>query len=172
MEVDGDTRAKIETAASLGLTQEKIALLFGLSESTLQRRCALELRRGTVKADLAVMQNLFRIACGNTAQAVSAAIFWAKVRMRWHEVQRVIHGFDPELLQVFVKQVVEVLRRMLPESCPHCKTRLDLRPKIAAELRDLSRKMTEHLPPSQIEPIQPQGVTTNDAEGASKGAQG
>lgn len=173
MEITPAQRAQVEAAAGFGLTQEKIAILMGVSETALKKYCGDELHRGVTKADLQVMQNLFRIATGNTPQAVSAAIFWAKVRMRWHEVQRVIHGFDPELMQVFVQQIIEVLRRLVPKVCPHCKTDLELRPKIASELRALSLRMNEQLPASEIvpTPATPHGGAAN-AEGAGEGAPG
>jgi len=98
---------------------------------------------------------MFKIATGSTPQPVTAAIFWTKVRRRWHEVQRVIHGFDPEIVSGFVRQVVALLRRELPQACPHCRARLDLPQKIAGQLRELSQKLGTELPPSQIVPIEP-----------------
>jgi hypothetical protein len=148
-----EQRSQVETLAGFGLTQEQIATVVGVGEVQLRQRFAKELAQGEIKADIAVTQNLFKIATGSTPQAVSAAIFWKKVRSRWHEVQRVIHGYDPELVTGFVKQVIAILRRELPQVCPHCSVRLDLPQKVAAHLKEITAKMAERLPPSTIVPI-------------------
>ncbi len=133
-----------------GMTQQEQAVIMGIAERTLNTHFIVELKRGAAKADAAVMQNLFKIATSDGPNSGKCAIFWTKVRRRWHEVQRVIHGFDPEAIKMFVQQVIVILRRELPQKCPHCKTHLDLPKKIAGHLRTLSMKMTESLPPSTI----------------------
>jgi len=124
-----------------------------VSDDTLRARFPEELRRGGIKADAAVLTNLYKMATGSGPEAGKTAIFWAKVRRRWHEVQRVIHGYDPEIVTGFVKQVTSILRRELPDSCPHCKTHLGLPKRIAAQLVDISQKLAEKLPPSEIVPM-------------------
>ncbi len=133
-----------------GMTQQEQAVILEIGERTLNTHFMAELKRGAAKADVAVMQNLFKIATGDGPNSGKCAIFWTKVRRRWHEVQRVIHGFDPEAIKTFVQQVIVILRRELPQRCPGCKTRLNLPKKIAGHLHQLSAKMAENLPPSQI----------------------
>lgn len=155
-----ETRGQVETMAGLGFNEEEIALVIssalqkagkpGISETTLKRHYAFELRFGVLKTDVAVAQSLYKKATGSGPQSVSAAIYWMKVRRRWHEVQRVIHGFDPEVLQSFVRQVVSVLRRKLPDRCPHCKTNLEMPRAVGAELIEMSKKLFLTLPPSEI----------------------
>lgn len=148
-----EQRSQVEAAAGLGYTVSDISTVLGFSEQQLNKHFKEEMRRGVLKADMAVTQNLYKIATGNTPQAVSAAIFWKKVRSRWHEVQRIIHGFDPEIVAGFVKSVVNILRRELPQECPHCHVHLDMPQKISKQLKELSAKMVESLPPSEIVPI-------------------
>ncbi len=144
------TRKRVRLCASLGLTQEEIALLLDLGESALQKHYPKELRVGGLEADVKVLENLYRMASGTGPEAGRSAIFWAKVRRRWHEVQRVIHGYDPETIKAFVKGVVSMLKRELPECCPACKTKLNLPEKVAAHMYQLSQDMAAKLPPSEI----------------------
>ena len=146
-------RKEVEDLAGFGMRQDEIAIVLNIGERTLNTHFVTELRRGGVKADAVIMKNLFKMASGSGPDASRCAIFWAKVRRRWHEVQRVIHGFDPGVVQHFVKQIVMLLRRELPERCPHCKTNLGLPKKIGEHIRKLSATMVESLPPSEIVPI-------------------
>lgn len=145
-----EERDEVERLAGLGFTQEEISLIIKVGESTLQRKYPKELRSGVLRADAAVLTNLFRMASGEGPEAGKTAIFWSKVRRRWHEVQRVIHGFDPEMLSSFIKQVVLILRRELPKKCPGCNTELALPSKIASQLVELSRQMIQRLPESEV----------------------
>ncbi len=146
-------RKKVEMLAAGGFTQDEIGLIIDLSENALKRHYPHELRVGLLKADAAVAENLYRMASGTGPEAGRTAIFWMKVRRRWHEVQRVIHGYDPETIAAFVKNVVTMLRRELPDCCPGCKTKLDLPAKVAAHLYELSQAMAAKLPPSEIVPM-------------------
>lgn len=158
------SRQQVEVLCGLGLTQEEIGLVIDLSESALKKHYAKELRVGGLKADATVLTNLYRMATGNGPEAGKTAIFWAKVRRRWHEVQRVIHGYDPETINTFVKGVVSILRRELPKQCPHCKTQLDLPQKIAVQLQQMSDKLAEKLPPSEIVPMPRPQLASDDME--------
>lgn len=154
-------RKFVEQLAAIGFTQEEISIAMQIGENYLRKAYPAELRRGGLLADAKVLTNLFRMASGKGPEAGRTAIFWAKVRRRWHEVQRVIHGYDPEIVSGFVKQVTALLRRELPKCCPHCKVALDLPEKIAAQLAEISQRMAEKLPPSEIVPMpKPQTAET------------
>lgn len=146
------SRAKVRLLAGLGFTNEEISLLFDISESTVKRHYAHELRVGALEADAAVLGNLYKLATQSKDLNVASrnSIFWAKVRRRWHEVQRIIHGYDPETIKAFVKSVVIMLRRDLPDKCPACKTHLNLPEKVAHQLMALSQDMAAKLPQSEI----------------------
>lgn len=158
LDVTPTQRQQVEILAGFGLPQEHVAQAVGMGVNSLVKYCSEEWQRGKHKADISVLSNLFKIATGSTPQAATAAIFWVKVRLRWHEIQRVIHGFDPSIVVDFVRQVTALLRKMLPEACPHCKTRLDLPQKVAAELRLLSEKLADNIKPSEIVPLDREGA--------------
>lgn len=148
-----ELRKKVKMLAAVGMTQDEIAIIIDTSEPKLKKLYAPQLRAGMLEADAEVAQNLYRMATGTGPEAGRTAIFWMKVRRRWHEVQRVIHGYDPETISGFVKGVVAVLRRLIPKACPHCHAPLDLPQKVAAELQVLSQRLAESLPPSEIVPM-------------------
>lgn len=158
LEVTPAQRAQVEMLAGFGIPQEHVAEVLDINVETLAKHFSAEWTRGKHKADAMVVTNLFKIATGSTPQAATAAIFWVKVRMKWHEIQRVIHGFDPSIVVDFVRQVTALLRKSLPEFCPHCKTKLDLPKKVAGELRALSEKIADNLKPSEIVPLDKDGL--------------
>lgn len=78
----------------LGLTQEQIGKILGVSEDTLQRHYADEIANGVAKANVQVAQNLFNIATSRDSGAVAAAIFWMKTRGKWRETNHLVHSGD------------------------------------------------------------------------------
>lgn len=54
---------------------------------------------------------------------------------------KVQHALSPELIEMVVKMFTEAAMGAALESCPHCKTRLDMPEKIAAELLKVSEKI-------------------------------
>lgn len=147
------SRSRVKLLAGMGFTQEEIGLMIDLGETALKKHYPRELRLGMLEADEKVLKRMFRIVeKGNDADAGRWGMFYLKVRRGWHEVQRIIHGYDPETVKSFVKSVVAMLRRDLPEKCPGCKTKLDLGPAVAAKLLALSADMAAKLPASEIVP--------------------
>lgn len=72
--------------AAHGITEPDIARAIGpISDPTLRKYYKSELALGHIKANLAVAQSLYRKAIGDGPQSVTAAIFWAKTRMRWSD---------------------------------------------------------------------------------------
>jgi len=78
-------RKSVEAMAGFGIPEEDIARVIGISAKTLREHYRDELDLGHVKANTRVAQNLFSIATGAGAGAVTAAIFWLKVRAGWSE---------------------------------------------------------------------------------------
>ena len=169
-----DDRARVETMSGLGLTTEDMGVIIDVSRHTVEKHFQSEIRKGRVIADLAVTKNLFKIATGDTPQAAPAAMFWKKVRSRWHEVQRVIHGFDPSAMTEFVRQIISATKKTIPDTCPHCKTNLGLRPALAAELKAMSARLISTLPDQEIVPIPPaeEDVETPATKAAASSAKG
>lgn len=91
-----DQRKLVEQLAAFGTTQEDICTLVthphdgkAISQPTLRKHFAKELKSGALKANVKVAQNLFAIATGEGKGAVAAAIFWLKTRGGWKEVNKV-----------------------------------------------------------------------------------
>lgn len=92
--------AKLEVIASMGLTDQEIAVVLEIAERTLNYwkknnpEFNQALKRGKLKADLKVTESLYRKAlAGDT----TAQIFWLKNRMpeKWREKSQVeIPGLD------------------------------------------------------------------------------
>jgi hypothetical protein len=87
-------RRQVEVMTGLGLTQEQIGKILGVSEDTLQRHYADEITNGVAKANAQVAQNLFNIATSRDSGAVAAAIFWMKTRGKWRETNHLVHSGD------------------------------------------------------------------------------
>src|SRR5262252_3123448 len=78
-------RATVETMASHGILEIDIARVIGISVSTLRKWYLDELETAHIKANSKVAQSLFDKAMGTGPGAVTACIFWLKVRARWVE---------------------------------------------------------------------------------------
>lgn len=77
-----ETRKLAKTLSGLGVPQDDIATLIGISKPTLHKHYREELDRGLAEANAKVAGSLFNQATnGNTA----AAIFWMKARANWTE---------------------------------------------------------------------------------------
>lgn len=84
-EPDERSRAQVQALAGFGIKQDDIAEYLDIAPKTLRKHYARELATGTVKANTAVIQRLWKAAVeeGN----VSALIFWTKARCGWRERQ-------------------------------------------------------------------------------------
>jgi len=85
------TRKQVETMAGYGIPEDGIAESIGISAPTLRKYYAKEIKLGHVKANEKVAAFLYTKATTDGPQAVTAAIFWAKTRMRWRETDRLEH---------------------------------------------------------------------------------
>lgn len=79
-----ETRAKVLKLAREGVPREVIARKIGISKRCMMEHYPDELRQGSADAKARMSRCLFRRAIkGDT----TAAIFWAKTRMRWKEAK-------------------------------------------------------------------------------------
>src|SRR5882724_5562243 len=78
-------RQMVEAMAGCGIPETDIAAVVGIAAKTLRKHFRAELATGHIKANAKVAGNLYRIATGNGREAVTAAIFWLKVRAQWKE---------------------------------------------------------------------------------------
>jgi hypothetical protein len=80
-----EQRKSVEAMAGYGIPHADIARVIGIEAKALQRHYRDELDLGQSKANTRVADNLFKIATGTGREAVTAAIFWLKVRAGWSE---------------------------------------------------------------------------------------
>lgn len=95
-----EQRKQVERAAAVGLTNEQVAKVLGIGETTLKKYFAEELASGGPKANYNVAGALYQSAMkGN----VTAQIFWCKTRLGWKEADRLeLTGKDGASLMVNV----------------------------------------------------------------------
>lgn len=85
-----DQRKLVKTCAAFGIPEVEIAQVVGCTDKTLRKYCRHELDVGATEALVKVANFLFLNATGakgDTAWAVTAAIFWMKTRGGWREVK-------------------------------------------------------------------------------------
>jgi hypothetical protein len=85
-------RRQVEALAGYGVPEAEIAGLLEIDPKTLRKHYRHELDHGHTKANAKVAENLYHIALGEGREAVTAAIFWLKVRARWKETSVHEHG--------------------------------------------------------------------------------
>lgn len=87
-----EQREHVAKLAGLGLPHDQIRLLVknpdtgqAIGEKTLRRHFEVELVEGIAESSWKVADSLFKKAMGNGTQAVTAGIWWTKIRMGWKE---------------------------------------------------------------------------------------
>lgn len=80
-----EQRKAVQAMAGYGIPHENISTVLGISPHTLRQHYRKELDTGSIIANSAVAQNLFKLATGTGREAVTAAIFWLKTRAGWSE---------------------------------------------------------------------------------------
>src|SRR3954462_618336 len=78
-------RQMVEAMAGCGVPEADIAVVIGIAPKTLRKHFREELDTGHIKANAKGAGTLYRIATGSGREAVTAAIFWLKVRAGWRE---------------------------------------------------------------------------------------
>lgn len=78
-------RKIVESMAGYGIPPDDIARVVGISVPTMRKWYSHELDTGHIKANSQVAQSLYQKAMGSGQGAVTACIFWLKVRANWVE---------------------------------------------------------------------------------------
>ena len=113
-----EKRLLVETLTGFGVMQTDIADILDISASTLNAHYKEQLTLGAHKANMAVVNNLFRIATdprgGNAS--VNAAVWWTKARMNWSETRKEAISADVRSVTANVRdmtdeQLLEILHR-------------------------------------------------------------
>ena len=69
-------------------------------------------------------------------------IFMLKNRLPDEFKDRIEQEIDITIINTLSAEVLAIIRRNVPETCPHCKNSLAITPKIAGELETLSAKLS------------------------------
>ncbi|UFW91043.1 hypothetical protein BjapCC829_21890 [Bradyrhizobium barranii] len=102
----------VEVAAAVGTPHEDICLLItGISPKTLRKHFADELKRGMVKANVAVGGALYTLATSKGPGQATAAIYWTKTRMGWRETAQAIEHSGPDGKPIEVRKIERVIIR-------------------------------------------------------------
>jgi hypothetical protein len=86
-EPTNNDRKTVQSAAGLGLPQDQIAALIGISDKTLRKYYAKELMLGKAQASATVAKSLFNKATGGDTTAM---IWWTKAQMGWGETNKTV----------------------------------------------------------------------------------
>ena len=78
-----EQRRLIEHYVAIGYTNEQVADLLGIAESTLKKHCAEELKLGSLRVNAKIGGKLFQKAMSGDTTAL---IFWCKTRLGWKEI--------------------------------------------------------------------------------------
>ena len=111
---DDEQRRTVEAMISYGIPQVDIARVIGIDPDTLRKHFREEIDTGVARANTRVAAFLFEQATGQRGDgsaAVTAAIFWAKTRMRWKETA--ITEIDLRPGELSVEERHERSRRLL-----------------------------------------------------------
>lgn len=79
--VTEESKTKVTTLKSFGVTNEEISTYLGISSDTLVRHYNTELKDAIIEANHKVAAKLFKKATQD--EDMTAIIFWLKTRARW-----------------------------------------------------------------------------------------
>lgn len=101
----------VRSLSGLGITQDQICSILGISRNTLTKYYEDELKVGKAQANSKVAENLFRIATGSNHGSVTAAIFWLKCQAGWKDTNtlEVINAdSDEKQFNRLIEQIREI----------------------------------------------------------------
>ena len=113
-----EQRRTVEAMVSYGIPQADIARVVGINDDTLRKHFREEIDTGVARANTRVAQYLFEQATGqrgDSGAAVTAAIFWAKTRMRWKETLVNEHAGRIETHERSAEERAADARRLMDE---------------------------------------------------------
>ena len=125
--VNTASKQMVTQMSAVGVPQEDIATILGITEKTLRARYRVELDTAAAKANAAVGGALYNKAVGGDTTAM---IFWMKTRAGWKETTRVENVELPPLLEIESVSVD-----------PPKKTRPKAKPKARAKAKPKARRV-------------------------------
>jgi len=109
VKLDDKTREQIKTLSGMGIPHEQICSLMDITKPTLYKHFKDELVIGKATANTQVAKNLYKIATGESRQALTACIFWLKTQCGWTETERIEIGTESEEDAKF-RRVIDTVR--------------------------------------------------------------
>lgn len=111
-----ESRERVKMMSAVGVRQEDLANVMGISPTTLAKHYRSELDTGYVVANAKVAETLFRKATGNGPQSVTAAIFWLKCRAGWKDTTVIEHAggltLDADALSGLSDEELRLVQKM------------------------------------------------------------
>lgn len=100
-----EQRKTVSLMVAAGITHEDIANCIGIDSDTMRKHYKEEMTTAAAKANAKIAQTLFNKAINGDT---TAAIWWTKSRMNWHETRRQEHvGEDGQPIKTENKIIVE-----------------------------------------------------------------
>lgn len=136
-----------------GLTKEDAATLSGIHRTTLfdwlnkipDFANAVEKSVQTFKlANLKIIAHAAKpkqFGGGGSWQA-AGWLLERKFNREFSALQKTEHSFDQKMVHEIAGRIITVIRKIAPDVCPHCKTNLNISPRLAEELLALSGKIS------------------------------
>lgn len=87
--------------------------------------------------------NVQRIQLAASRGTWQASAWWLERKYPEEYAERFRHQADIKFANTLLALVSRALQKNLPETCPHCRTNLDLPEKVSQELMGLSRRLSE-----------------------------
>lgn len=109
VKIDDKTREQIKSLSGMGIPHEQICALMDMTKPTLYKHFKEELCVGKATANSQIAKNLYKIATGNSRQALTACIFWLKTQCGWTETARIEIGNESEEDAKF-RRVIDTVR--------------------------------------------------------------
>jgi hypothetical protein len=83
-------REQVKAMTAIGIKQEDIGLVLGISEKSVRKHFPKEIKLGLILANTQVGGALFKLATQPGTSQAASAMFWAKTRMGWRETAQTV----------------------------------------------------------------------------------
>ena len=116
-----ENREMVTLLSSMGVPQDDISKVVGISKMTLVKYFREELDTAAIRANAKVAGTLFKAATNpeGGSSSVTAAIFWLKTRARWKETAAVeLSGADGDPLITEIRRTIIDPRHTDTEGLP------------------------------------------------------
>lgn len=109
VEITPEQRKQIKALAGYGMKDSQIANVLGITESTLQRKCKEDIKKGRDTARASVAKTAYQMAVSGKQPAMT--MFYLKTQLGWRETGQNEGGESDKAQPVKVQIVVKDARR-------------------------------------------------------------